>query len=87
MTLRSLTLGQPPPKSAGAERRLDWIIEALVKIDRWSNENPSSVAQGFAVANLTESRAFDADTVTVGALADVVGTLLLDTNRAGQKRA
>jgi hypothetical protein len=37
----------------------------------------------YTVTNLTTDRAYDADTVTVGELADVVGTLIADLNTRG----
>jgi len=47
---------------------------------------PAVGQEVYAVTNDTEQRAFDADTVTHEALADVVGTLLVDLKNEGKLR-
>lgn len=97
MTIRALSLGNPPPPNASADQQLKWIIGALVKIDRWSNETVSVIVQGFSVDNLSETRSFDADTGTLADLAaaearideiaDVLGTVISDIAQGGAFRA
>ena len=40
--------------------------------------NLTSVEEAYTTTNVTESRTFDADTVTVEELADILGTLISD---------
>ena len=45
-------------------------------------EGPAQI--GYGVTNLTPTRTFDADTVTLPVLADVVGTLIEDNKAKGR---
>lgn len=84
--MRRLALGSPPP-GASAEQKIDWLITAVKQIERASHEvTAETAADSFAPSNVTETRTFDADTVTLAGLADVVGTLVNDLKRRGQKR-
>jgi hypothetical protein len=82
--MKEIRLGRVP---VGAEAKLDWCIDAIQKIAIGSRENdPNSYVDAFDASNVTESRSFDADTVTTAELADVVGTLVSDFKRRGSKR-
>jgi hypothetical protein len=50
----------------------------------WVNVNVVPQAAAYTPTNVTPDRAFDADTVAVAELADVVGTLIADLQAAGQ---
>lgn len=85
--MRRLALGSPPP-GASPEQKIDWCITAIKQIERASYEIEATTASdSFDPSNVTETRAFDADTVNVAGLADVLGTLINDLKRRGQKRA
>ncbi len=49
----------------------------------WININVVPQAQAYTPTNVTPDRAYDADTVVVAELADVVGTLIADMQAAG----
>ncbi|MCP5014633.1 MAG: hypothetical protein GY938_05040 [Ketobacter sp.] len=74
--MRKLSFGTPP--SDGVEAKLDWIIDALNKIQEASYDEPIEFFDEFVPTNVTTSREFDADTATVAQLSDVVGTLIND---------
>lgn len=69
------------------EGKIDWCIKALNEIQRSSHDlDAFSIADGFTVTNLTKDRSFNADTVNVAELADIVGTLIQDMKDRGPKR-
>lgn len=85
---RRLTLGTPP-MSGTMEQKMEYVLRALKKIDTASYDiNAFDVFDGWTVDNLTnnDARLFDADTVTVAELADVVGTIIADMKKRGAKR-
>jgi len=85
--MRPLNFGPPPVGAASVAQKVDWCVRALVALQAWSYENSAaSIARQFTVTNLTADRTFDADTVVVAELADIVGTLLQDLSRGGSKR-
>lgn len=49
----------------------------------WININTVPQAQAYAPTNVTPDRSYDADTVVVAELADIVGTLITDLQAAG----
>jgi hypothetical protein len=49
----------------------------------WVNVNTVPQAQAYTPTNVTPDRSYDADTVLVAELADVVGTLIADLQAAG----
>ena len=55
----------------------------LVGANSKKGMNLGDAPSAYTVTNLTTDRAFDADTVTVGELADIVGTLLADLRTRG----
>lgn len=77
------TTSQPLPPAPddydrGAVQQILRDIEQRLRI----LEGPSET--GYAVTNLTVSRTFDADTVTLAELADIVGTLIDDEKAKGR---
>ena len=87
MSMRPLNFGQVPAPGASVTVQLDYCVRALKEIERWSNENSAkTIAQGFTMTNVTVDRTFNADTVAVAELADIVGTLIADLARGGSKR-
>ncbi len=83
--MRPVTLGAP--RGASDKEKLDWCVRSLQEISRATREaDPNVAADGFDTSNVTETRSFDADTVTLAVLADVVGTFIEDLKRRGQKR-
>jgi len=71
MKLRPLELGQAPERYDRS-----WWQQAIGRMETWART--LFTAKAYTVTNLTESRSFDADTVTTAQLADVVGTLIED---------
>lgn len=69
---------------SGAKTLLDLQVgsSSKFKIDN-TGKITSALAQTYTPSNVTTSRTFDADTVDVGGLADVVGTLLADLKALG----
>ena len=56
------------------------MIEEIHGLWGWSS---SSTQQTFNESNVTPDRTFDADTVLVAELADIVGTLIVDLRARG----
>lgn len=86
MTLRALNLGMPPPTNLGMEARINWLVSSMVKLDRWTQENPASVAKGFDVTNPTVNRDLDVSAATLAEVRQVLGTLLSDIAQGGAKQ-
>jgi len=64
---------------------IQWLVKAVLEIELAANvQTIPQIAQEFTPSNVTESRTFDADTVTVAELADVLGTLLEDMQRGAK---
>lgn len=83
--MRPVHLG-PVPQSD--KEKLNWCVAAIQEIARSSQTaDPNVVADSFRVSNVTPTRLLDADATTLGEVADVVGTLLQDLKRRGQKGA
>lgn len=78
--MRPVKLGQP----AGNNDR-EWYRQALLEIERASQEETEAIADDFTPTNVTTTRAFDADTVTTAQLADVLGTLIQDLQQRGRR--
>ena len=55
----------------------------LRALEQWLSHQPSASAVTYTTSNVTEDRTFDADTVAVAELADIVGTLIADLKAAG----
>lgn len=80
-------MGFPLPQVANAQtlpdlvKRLNGLIRAI-ELRFAARERVGNVT-GYATTNVSASRTFDADTVTLPQLADVVGTLIADLQKAG----
>lgn len=69
------------------EARLKRMEDFAVDTERVSRElDALQMADEYSVDNVTPTRTFDADTVTLAGLADVLGTLLQDMKSRGSKR-
>lgn len=83
--MRSVRVGAVP---SSYEAKIDWCVAAIQDIARASQTaDPNVMADSFAVSNVTETRALDADSTTLGEVADVLCTFILDHKRRGQKGA
>jgi hypothetical protein len=70
-----------------ADQKLNWCIEAIIKIANASRENdPNVYADGFTMENATTTRTMDADTATTAQVADVLATFINDHKNRGSKR-
>lgn len=58
-------------------------LARLNDLERRVNRLESRQRESYETANVTPTRSFDADTVTLEQLADVLGTLIEDLRRKG----
>lgn len=80
-----LSLGQPLGNSP--EAFMEWVRVALKEIERASYEDIAEVADGYTITGtLTETRDLDVTTPSTANIAAVLGTLITDIKRRGQKR-
>lgn len=73
-------------QNASAGGAFGWVCTTAGTPGTWNVIGPiglARVANAYTATNVTTDRSFDADTVTVAELADVVGTLLADLKTAG----
>lgn len=63
------------------------IQAAFRQLEDASRVHIGTIADGFTLSNVTETRTFDPTTVTLADLAHVVGTLLSDVQKRGSTRA
>ena len=83
--MRPVHLGPVPTDVNG---KLDWCVKAIQQIARASQTaDPNVAADSFALSNVTETRALDADSTTLAEVADVLCTFIQDLKRRGQKGA
>lgn len=81
--MRPVHLGSPPSSD---KEKIDWCVRAIQEIARSSQTaDPNVMADSFTVANVTETRALDADSTTLAEVADVLCTFIQDHKRRGQK--
>lgn len=60
-----------------------WFADLIGEIQRELDRLSTPISGGYTVTNATEDRAYDADTVAVAELADVVATLIDDLQTKG----
>jgi|GEM_PF-898580 Endopolygalacturonase len=73
-------------QNASAGGAFGWVCTTAGAPGTWNALGPiglARVANAYTATNVTTDRSFDADTVTIAELADVVGTLLADLKTAG----
>jgi hypothetical protein len=63
------------------EQAFETILNELRRLEGVSLEDVEN--ETYTETNVTESRTFDADTVTTAQLADIVGTLIVDLRAKG----
>ena len=74
----------PDFQSAPPEYDPAWARRFVESVEAFQAEQNQPAQVGYAVDNVTETRTFDADTVTLPELADVVGTLIEDLKAVGK---
>jgi hypothetical protein len=80
-----VVLGQP--LSNTPEAFMEWVRLCLIEIERASYEDIAEVADGYTITGtLTETRDLDVSTPSTANIAAVLGTLITDIKRRGQKR-
>lgn len=66
---------------------MQWVRDALHEIERASYEDIAEVADGYTITGtFTETRNLNVATPTAANIAAVLGTLITDIKRRGQKR-
>lgn len=74
----------PDFPSAPPEYDPAWASRLVDSLEAFQAEQNQPAQVGYAVDNVTQTRTFDADTVSLPELADVVGTLIEDLKAVGK---
>lgn len=80
------TIAKPGP-NAPLERKVDWLMNVIDRIEAASQEDTGAIADPYSVTNTTPLRTINAQTATLAQVAEVVATFLSDMKKRGMNRA